>query len=61
MTNLKEHGGGPETDLLLLVEIVVLFGAVEVLDIASEGPRRSWCTAKILETKHGFEYMSSNL
>jgi hypothetical protein len=61
MTNLKEHRGGPEADLLLLVEIVVLFGAVEVLDIPSEGARWSWCTAKILETKDGFKHMSSNL
>jgi hypothetical protein len=61
MTNLKEHRGGPEGDLLLLVEIIVLFRAVEVLDIASESPGRSRCTAKILKTKHGFEHMSSNL
>jgi hypothetical protein len=54
-TYLEEHRGRPQADFLLLVEIIVLRGTMQVLDVATEGARGTRGTAEVLEAKDGLE------
>jgi hypothetical protein len=54
-TYLEEHRGRPQANFLLLVEIIILRGTVQVLDVATERTRGTGGTTEVLEAKDGFE------
>lgn len=46
---------------MLLVKIIVLWGAVEILSISTKGPRRPRASTEILEAKDSLEDVSSDI